>query len=70
VHVGLVMSGESGSVGGSWRCCRSVPILPQLPPATRKNPPLFIASLLPFCFRGDVSNQYSILTAGGKPVVV
>jgi len=36
---------------------------PQLPPATSKNPPSFIASLLLFIFGGDASNQYSIWTA-------
>ena len=39
---GSVMSGEGGSVGGGWRCCRSAPGVPQLPPATPKNPPPFI----------------------------
>ena len=38
-----------GSANGWW-CCWSVPGLPQLPPATPKNPPPFIASLLLFCF--------------------
>ena len=36
----------------------------------RSNPPSFTASLLPFCFRGDGSNQYSIRTAGGVPIFV
>ena len=63
---GLVKSGENGSVGGGWRCCRSAPGVPQLPPATPKNQPPFI-SLLLLCFRRDGSNQYSIRTAGGKP---
>jgi hypothetical protein len=56
-----MLSGEGGSVGGGWRCCRSAPGLPQLPPATPKSPPSFVASLLLFCFCGD---QYSIRTAG------
>ena len=64
---GSVLSGEGGSANG-WPCCWGAPGLPQLPPATPKNPPPFIASLLHFCFRGDVSNQYSFRTAGGKPV--
>jgi len=34
------------------------PTPPQLPPATSKNPPSLIASLLLFSFRGDGSNQY------------
>ena len=63
---GSVLSGKSGSVGGGWRCCRSAPGLTQLPPATPKNPPLFIAGLLFFCFHVNGSNQYSIQTAGGK----
>ena len=33
---------------------------PQLPPATPRNHPPFIASLLLFSFHGDGSNQYSI----------
>ena len=58
---GSVLSGEGVSAGGGWRCCRSAPGLPQLPPATPKSPPSFVASLLLFCFCGD---QYSIRTAG------
>jgi hypothetical protein len=50
-----VLSGEGGSVGGGWRCCRSAPNLPQLPPATPIKTLPFIASLLLFCFRGDGS---------------
>jgi len=57
---GLVQSGEYESVGGGWLCCRSAPGLPQLSPATPKNPPPFIASSLLFCFHGDGGNQYSI----------
>ena len=67
---GSVLSGEGGSVGGGWRCCRSALGLPQLPPATPRNPPPFIASLLPFCFRGAGSNHYSIWTACGIPFLV
>ena len=63
---GSVLSGEGGSADG-WQCCRGAPSPPQLPPATSKNPPSFIASLLLLSFRGDGSNQYSIQTAGGKP---
>ena len=33
-----VLSGVGGSIGG-WRCCWGTPSLPQLPPATSKNPP-------------------------------
>jgi hypothetical protein len=47
---GSVLSGESGSVGGGWRCSRSAPDLPQLPPATPKNPSPFTASLLLVAF--------------------
>jgi len=39
-----------GSAGGGWRCCWNAPGFPQLPPATPKNPPPSIASLLLFCF--------------------
>jgi len=31
---GSVMSGEGGSVGGGWRCCRSAPGLPQQVPSS------------------------------------
>jgi len=41
---------------GGWRCCWVAPGLPQLPPATPKISPPFIASLLLFCFRGDWNN--------------
>ena len=44
--------------------------LPQLPPAIPRNPPPSNTSLLLFCFHGDGGNQYSIRTAGGKPVFV
>jgi len=64
----LVLSGVGGSTGG-WRCCWDVPILPQLPPATLKNPPPFI-SLLFLCFCSDGSNQHKIWAAGGKPVFI
>ena len=52
---GLVKSGENGSVGGGWRCCRSAPGLPQLSPATSKNPPPFIASLLLSCLQPNTA---------------
>ena len=66
---GSVLSGESGSVGGGWRCWRSAPGLLHfpLPSLKTKNPPPFIASLLFFC--RDGSNQYSIWTSGGKAFV-
>ena len=35
---GSLLSGVGGSAGG-WRCCWGAPSLPQLPPATPKNPP-------------------------------
>jgi hypothetical protein len=37
-----VLSGVGGSTGG-WRCCWGAPSLPQLPPATSKNPPPYIS---------------------------
>ena len=52
---GLVQSGENGFVGGGWRCCRSAPGLPQLSPATPKNPPPFIVSLLLSCLRPNTA---------------
>ena len=41
--------------------------LPQLPPATLKNPPPYI-SLLFLCFCSDGSNQHKIWAAGVKSV--
>ena len=52
--------------GGAADVLPEHPGLPQLPPATPKNPPPSIASLLLFCFPGYGSNQYSIRTAGDK----
>jgi hypothetical protein len=52
---GLVQSGEYESVGGGWLCCRSAPGLPQLSPATPKNPPPFIVSLLLSCLRPNTA---------------
>ena len=45
---GSVLFGVGGSTGG-WRCCWGALSLPQLPPATSKNPPPCI-SLLVLCF--------------------
>jgi hypothetical protein len=63
-----VLSGVGGSTGG-WRCCRGASSLPQLPPATSKNPPPYI-SLLFLCFCSDGSNQHKIWAAGGKSVFI
>ena len=63
-----VLSGVGGSTGG-WRCCWVAPSLPQLPPATLKNPPPYI-SLLFLCFCSDGSNQHKIWAAGGKSVFI
>ena len=65
---GSVLSGIGGSAGG-WRCCWNAPGLPQLPPATPKNPPPYI-SLLFLCFCRDGSNQHNIWAAGGKSVFI
>ena len=46
---GSMLSGKGGSANGC-RCCWGAPGLPRLPPATLKNPPPFIASLLLFVF--------------------
>ena len=46
-----VLSGVGGSTGG-WRCCSGAPSLPQLPPATSKNPPPYIR-LLFLCLCSD-----------------
>ena len=43
-----VLSGVGGSTGGWWCCC-GAPSLPQLPPATLKNPPLYISLLFSCC---------------------
>ena len=63
-----VLSGVGGSTGG-WRCCWGAPSLPHLPPATPKNPPLYISSLF-LCFCSDGSNQHKIWTAEGKFVFI
>ena len=63
-----VLSGVGGSAGG-WRCCWGAPSLPQLPPATPKNPPP-CSSLLFSCFCRDWSNQHKIWAAGGKSVFI
>jgi len=65
---GSVLSGAGGSAGG-WRCCWGVRSLPQLPPATSKNPPPYI-SLLFLCFCSDGSDQHKIWAAGGKSVFI
>ena len=44
---GSMLSGVGGS-GGGWRCCWGAPSLPQLPPATPKNPPPCSCLLLLF----------------------
>ena len=43
--------------------------LPQLPPATLRNPPPY-SSLLFLCFCSDGSNQHKIWAAGGKSVFI
>jgi len=63
-----VLSVVGGSNGG-WRCCWDAPSLPQLPPATPKNPPPYI-SLLFLCFCSNGSNQHKIWAAGGKSVFI
>jgi hypothetical protein len=40
-----VLSGVGGSTGG-WRCCWDAPSLPELPPATSKNPRTLYISLV------------------------
>ena len=64
-----VLSGVGGSTGG-WRCCCwGAPSLPQLLPATSKNPPPYI-SLLFLCFCSNGSYQHKIWAAGGKSVFI
>jgi hypothetical protein len=63
-----VLSGVGGSTGG-WRCFWDAPSLPQLPPATPKNPPPYI-SLSFLCFCSDGSNQHKIWAAAGESVFI
>jgi len=63
-----VLSGVGGCTSG-WRCCWGALSLPQLPPATPKNPPPYI-SLLFLRFCSDGSNQHKIWAAGGKSVFI
>ena len=63
-----VLSGVGGFTGG-WRCCWAAPRLPQLPPATSKNPPPYI-SVLFLCFCSDGSSQHKIWAAGCKSVFI
>jgi len=65
---GSMLSGVNGSAG-DWRCCWGAPSLPQLPPATQKNPPP-CSSLLFSCFCRVWSNQHNIWAAGGKSVFI
>jgi len=48
---------------------RGAPSLPQLPPATPKNPSPYI-NLLYLCFCSGGSNQHKIWAAGGKSVFI
>ena len=64
-----VLSGVGGSTGG-WRCCCGAPSLPQLPPATSKNPPPPYISLLFLCFCSAGSNRHKIWAAEGKSVFI
>jgi len=63
-----VLSGVGGCTSG-WRCCWNAPSLPQLPPATPKNPSPYI-SLLFLCFCSDGCNQHKVWAIGGKSVFI
>jgi len=63
-----VLSEVGGCISG-WRCCWGAPSLPQLPPATPKNPPPYI-SLLFLCFCSDGSNEHKFWAAGVKFVFI
>jgi hypothetical protein len=63
-----MLSGFGGSAGG-WQCCWGAPSLPQLPPATPKNPPP-CSRLLMSCFCRGWSKQHNIGAAGGKSVFI
>jgi len=54
-----VLSGAGGSTSG-WRCCWGAPGLPQLPPATSKNPTTLVC-LYFFFFGGGC---YTVLSKG------
>ena len=58
-----VLSGVGGCTISGWRSCWGAPSLPQLPPATPKNPPPYI-SLLFLCFCSDGSNKHKIWAVG------
>jgi hypothetical protein len=60
---GSVLFGEGVSVAGGWRCFRGAPGLPQLPPATPKNLPPFIAILFFFVF----AEMGATSTTSGRP---
>ena len=63
-----VLSGVGGTTG-DWRCCWDAPSLPQLPPATPKNPPPYNCLLI-LCFCSDESNQHKTWAAGDKHVFI
>ena len=53
----------------AWRCCWGAPNLPQLAPATSKDPPPYIG-LLFLCVCSGGSNQHKFWAAGGKFVFI
>ena len=55
-----VLSGVGGSTGG-WQCCWDALSLPQLPPATPKNPPPYICCFCLFAAMGVTSTKYGRL---------
>ena len=62
-----MLSGVDGGTGGWW-CCWDAPSLPQLPPATSKDPPPTLVCCFCVALCNDGSDQHKLWAAGGKSV--